>query len=257
MMCLRRFAGVLRLGCGKEIKETQVVRYRGTKPGKAVKPGTELRILCVGDSITVGFLSDQDGGDGNGYRLRLLGDLSQDQVVYAGTESGGTMKDGYFAAWSGKTIQFITANVGPSLAQRPNVVLIHAGTNDMNSSKTISTEGNDPVAAAKRLGLLIDLVIESCPDATILVAMIVGTWDPAQADRTHKFNALVPGVVKQRRDRRVLAVDFTSFPNKLLRDGVHPTNEGYQVFGDYWYDFVTQIPEEWIQHPVGNDPDRW
>lgn len=190
------------------------------------------------------------------------------------------MKDGYFvsplfswhlilctmselshlqAAWSGKTIQFITDNVGASLAQRPNIVLIHAGTNDMNSSKTISTEGNDPVAAAQRLGLLIDSVIESCPDATVLVALIIGTWDPAQANRTHQFDALVPGVVKQRRDagRRVLAVDFTSFPKNLLRDGVHPTNEGYQVFGDYWYDFVTQIPGEWIQHPVGSDPDRW
>lgn len=257
-MCLRQLAGILRFGCGKRNNDTQVVRYKGAKPGKAVKPGTELRVLCVGDSITVGFLSDQDGGDGNGYRLRLLDDLSQDQIVYAGTESGGTMKDGYFAAWSGKTIQFIADNVAPSLAQRPNIVLIHAGTNDMNSSNMISTEGNDPVAASQRLGLLIDRVIEACPDAVVLIAMIIETWDPAQANRTHQFDALIPGVVRQRRDagRRVLAVDFTSFPNKLLRDGVHPSNEGYRVFGDYWYDFVTQIPVEWIQPPVGNDPNR-
>jgi lysophospholipase L1-like esterase len=163
------------------------------------------------------------------------------------------------AAWSGKTIQFIADNVGPSLAQRPNIVLIHAGTNDLNSNNVISTEGNDPAAAAKRLGLLIDKFIDACPDATILVAMIIGTWDPAQAHRTHQFDALVPGVVRQRRDagKRVLAVDFTSFPNKLLRDGIHPTNEGYNVFGDYWYDFVTQIPVEWIQPPVGDDPDRF
>lgn len=163
------------------------------------------------------------------------------------------------AAWSGKTIQFIADNVGPSLAQRPNIVLIHAGTNDMNSSNAISTEGNDPAAAAERLGLLIDRVIDACPDAVVLVAMIIETWDPAQAHRTRQFDMLVPGVVRQRRHagRRVLAVDFTSFSKKLLRDGVHPTNEGYHVFGDYWYDFVTQIPVEWIQAPVGNDPDRW
>lgn len=76
-MCLRRLAGILRLGCGKGNKDTGVVRYKGTKPGNAVKPGTELRVLCVGDSITVGFLSEQDGGDGNGYRLRLLDNLSR------------------------------------------------------------------------------------------------------------------------------------------------------------------------------------
>lgn len=120
MSCLRQLAGVLRFGCNKGNKNTGSLRYKGTRPGKAVKPGTELRVLCVGDSITVGFLSDQDGGDGNGYRLRLLDNLSreaspvpwtdrngwltglitrtEDQVVYAGTESGGTMKDGYFVS---------------------------------------------------------------------------------------------------------------------------------------------------------------
>jgi hypothetical protein len=50
--------------------------FKNTPPGKAIKPGTELRILPVGDSITYGFLSNQDGGDGNGYRLRLREDLS-------------------------------------------------------------------------------------------------------------------------------------------------------------------------------------
>lgn len=128
----------------------------------------------------------------------------------------------------------------------------------MNSSNAISTEGNDPAAAAERLGLLIDSIANACPDAVVLVAMIIGTWDPAQAHRTRQFDALIPGLVRQRRDagRKILAVDFTPYSNKLLRDGVHPTNDGYHVFGDYWYDFVTQIPAEWVQPPVGNDPDR-
>lgn len=48
------------------------LQYNGTKPGNAVKPGTKLRILPVGDSITVGWLGD----DHNGYREQLLNDLS-------------------------------------------------------------------------------------------------------------------------------------------------------------------------------------
>lgn len=52
------------------------LRRTDIAPGKAVKPGTELRILPVGDSITVGFLSERDGGDGNGYRQKLLNNLS-------------------------------------------------------------------------------------------------------------------------------------------------------------------------------------
>ncbi|CAM1510069.1 Fc.00g004040.m01.CDS01 [Cosmosporella sp. VM-42] len=128
-----------------------ILQYKNTDAGHAVKPGTELRILCVGDSITVGFLSDRDGGDGNGYRLELRKDLSKDKVVFAGTETGGSMTDGYFAAWSGTTIQYIADHVGPSLKQRPNIVLVHAGTNDMNPSPKISTEGNNPKEAADRL----------------------------------------------------------------------------------------------------------
>lgn len=53
-----------------------VLQYRETEPGKSVKEGTKLRILPVGDSITVGFLSDRNGGDGNGYRGQLKDDLS-------------------------------------------------------------------------------------------------------------------------------------------------------------------------------------
>ena len=53
-----------------------VLKYKEIKAGEAVKKGTELRILPVGDSITVGFLSDRNGGDGNGYRGQLKEDLS-------------------------------------------------------------------------------------------------------------------------------------------------------------------------------------
>ncbi|OLN97153.1 putative endoglucanase X 1 [Colletotrichum chlorophyti] len=255
------------------------LKFAGTKPGRAVKPGTTLRILGVGDSITVGFLSDQDGGDGNGYRLKLREDLSRDRVVFAGTESmGGTMSDGYFvrnlsrprttqltslsipkAAWSAMTIKFMSDHVGPSLKHRPNIVLVHAGTNDMNPNLDIAREGNDPDEAAGRLGTLIDQIVESCPDATVLVAMIIGCWDEAQFENIVQFQALIPGVVQQRRDagKHVLAVDFTTFPLEFLRpDGIHPTNEGYRLFGDYWYDFICQLPSDWIQKPVGPDPDR-
>lgn len=55
---------------------TSILRYREVEAGEAVKGGTKLRILPVGDSITVGFLSDSNGGDGDGYRGRLEDDLS-------------------------------------------------------------------------------------------------------------------------------------------------------------------------------------
>lgn len=132
----------------------------------------------------------------------------------------------------------------------------------MNPNHGISTEGNDPVQAADRLGKLIDKITGKCPDATVLVAMIIDTTDNSQEPQTQKFQSLVPGVVQQRKDagRHVLAVDFAEFVpkygNGILRDGIHPNDNGYKLMGDWWYDFMTQIPSGWIQAPVGKDPNR-
>ncbi|ETS01590.1 hypothetical protein M419DRAFT_35989 [Trichoderma reesei RUT C-30] len=83
--------------------------------------------------------------------------------------------------------------------------------------------------------------------------VITNTCSLGQSGRTEQYQAMIPDMVQQRRDRgqRILAVDFTSFPTSLLRDCIHPTNEGYKKFGDYWYDFITQIPREWINRPAG------
>jgi hypothetical protein len=56
---------------------TEVLRGKPIAAGQAVKPGTKLRILGIGDSITVGYPND---GDGNGYRLQLMNDLSRKQL---------------------------------------------------------------------------------------------------------------------------------------------------------------------------------
>ncbi|WYZ44601.1 hypothetical protein EsH8_VII_001037 [Colletotrichum jinshuiense] len=232
-----------------------LLEYKGTPAGQVIKQNVALRILPVGDSITVGFASS----DGNGYRLRLEEDLSANDVVFAGTVHSGNMTDNYYAAWSGRTIKYMADHVGPSLKQRPNIILLHAGTNDMNLNPVISTEGTDPAGAAERLGSLIDQMIAACPDATILVAQIITTCDPAQKPGTEEFQALIPGVVEQRRNasHHVLAVDFEVLgENIFLNDCLHPTDQGYSIMGDYWYDAIAQIPKDWLQQPVGKNPDR-
>ncbi|KAK1448624.1 hypothetical protein CMEL01_07939 [Colletotrichum melonis] len=162
------------------------------------------------------------------------------------------------AAWSGQTIQYISEHVSSSLEQRPNIILVHAGTNDMNPNLNIAKQGNDPSRAASRLGKLIDQIVDACPDAVVLVAMIISTCEEAQQVNTAQYQALIPGIVQSRRaiGKHVLAVDFTTFPTGSLRDCIHPTNQGYRDFGDYWYDFISQIPSDWIRQPVGDDPDR-
>lgn len=61
---------------GGNFSHYDVLNYTSAEPGRPVKPGTKLRILCAGDSITSGWKSEQDGGDGDGYRRRLQKSLS-------------------------------------------------------------------------------------------------------------------------------------------------------------------------------------
>lgn len=81
--------------------------------------------------------------------------------------------------------------------------------------------------------------------------MIVTT---TRVEQTVQFQALVPNVVQARAaaGKRVVAVDFTKFPATLLRDGIQPADHGYGIMGDWWYNFMPQIPYSWISIPEGS-----
>ncbi|KAF2162085.1 carbohydrate esterase family 3 protein, partial [Zasmidium cellare ATCC 36951] len=238
--------------------ERNNLESRDVAPGTPVDAGTELRILPLGDSITWGFASP----DGNGYRLRLFNDLSGDDVVMAGTQHNGNMQDYWNEGYPGKTIEFIANACGAALAQNPNIVLLMAGTNDMNPDASISTEGSDPNAAAQRLSNLVDQIFENVPNTVVLVAKIPQVRDSRQESNTEKFNALIPGMVSDRANhgQHVALVDMSFITpvsiNSSLFDGVHPNEAAYQSMGDTWYQAIHNIPQGWIQPPVGPDPDH-
>lgn len=174
--------------------------------------------------------------------------------------SEGDKAYSWFAAWTGETIQAIEDRVGPALQQRPNIILIHAGTNDMSSNPSVSQQGNDPTAAAERLGSLIGKCVTACPDATILVAQIIYTClDDGQQQRTLVYNSLVPGVVDKYASsgHRVMVTNMQGgFPVTQLHsdDCIHPTNRGYKTLGNLWNRAIRAIPENWVKPPVGPDP---
>lgn len=127
----------------------------------------------------------------------------------------------------------------------------------MNPNPDISQQGTDPIEAAKRLGELVDKIIDKCPEAVILVAIVIPSCRDIQSESIAQYQKLIPGVVRERRDKghRVLAADFSSFSVRNLRDCIHPTNEGYKILGNYWYSFIHQIPPAWIEEPIGPNPD--
>lgn len=146
----------------------------------------------------------------------------------------------------------------------------------MNSNPYISTEGDDPTAAAGRLNTLVGQIFDAVPNTAVLLAKILNIADDDQEARTKQFNELVPQIVYNRAssgqhiqlaDMSVIqAVSIVPVPNEPAEDidadqnqtidGIHPDEAHYQLMGDIWYQGIKGLPSAWIQKPVGPDPVR-
>ena len=188
------------------------------------------RILPLGDSITDGLTV------AGGYRIELfrLALAADKEITYVGgSQNGPPMVDGVtfpraHEGHSGWTISQIDGIVPtPALGVNPHIVLLHIGTNDMNSA----TAG-----APDRLGALIDQIVMTLPNALLVVSNIIPF--PARSSAVMTYNAAVPGVVRTRGDagKHILFVDqFTGFPAMELQDGVHPNSAGYARMARAWF----------------------
>ena len=163
------------------------------------------------------------------------------------------MTDNFNEGWPGYTINQVAEKAQLSLPERPNIVLLHAGTNDLNDDPP-----PDPYASAPdRLGALVDQIIAACPDAAILVAQIINAANSSTEARILEFNSQVPDLVAERvqAGHHVMAVNFSSITTSLLIDGLHPTDTGYSMMGDIWFESIQEVAAKgWISEPVGPDP---
>ncbi|KAI9784407.1 MAG: hypothetical protein M1835_003593 [Candelina submexicana] len=204
----------------------------------------KLRIMPLGDSITVGWPRIPS----NSYRKQLYTDLSVNgnTVEYVGSHQDGDFPDPRHEGQVGAKINTISSNADKTLSQRPNVVLVHAGTNDMGSDA-------DANGAGDRLGSLIDKIIEKCPDAAILVARIIHNGDDASNARTKNYNNDVDDVVRKRAGdgKHVYLVDQYDSIDTGDIDTLHPYQTGYDTMGDVWNQALQQVNSfGWIKDPV-------
>jgi len=202
------------------------------------------KVLPLGDSITWGV--NYDGG----YRVKVFADATADNknITYVGKLSNGptTVSGAMFPknneGHSGWTIQQLDdiatgkstdANYnGKKLVVdlAPNIVLLHAGTNDTSRM---------PTGMADRLGTLIDHIIEDGPNALLVVTTIVPIKQGSYGPIGEMFDSSIPAVVQKRVDagKHIILVDmFKNFPsNGLGSDGVHPNQQGYEWMAGVWY----------------------
>ncbi|WP_433608125.1 FG-GAP-like repeat-containing protein [Dactylosporangium sp. CA-139114] len=199
-----------------------------------------LKIMPLGDSITYGTGSSNSAG----YRQALYGLLTQHG---AGVELVGSLHSGPSPdAHEGHPGWLINdvANIidGALSTYKPNVVLLHLGTNDMNNNV-------DPAGAPGRLGSLIDRIFRDQPGVTVVVSTIVPATIAATQARISAFNAAIPEVVASRRSagKHVQLVSMNAVTPPDLADWLHPNDRGYQKMAANFYQGILKARDAgWV-----------
>ena len=201
--------------------------------------GSPCKILPLGDSITRGVKSSDEGG----YRSQLFKLIvaANQKVTFTGSLNNGPtqvsgqafprMHEGH----SGWTITQLGPLIpSPALGGKPNIVLLHIGTNDIGY--------RDPAGMATHLEALLDKIAQNGPDALIVVAQI--TAARTDNDIRDAYNAKIPGIVQSRaaKGQHIISVDVNKLPMAgLSSDGVHPNDQGYTYMAGVWYAAIKDL----------------
>lgn len=206
-----------------------------------------LRIQTLGDSITKGSGSS----DGNGYRKRLRNKLTHHgfAVDMIGSLRNGDMPDNDHEGHSGKYLADIAQYWKRSIQARPNVVLIHAGTNNMDKEV-------DLAIAPRLIESIIDDIFSAASDAAILVAPVIWANSARMQANTDAFNHQLEQIIleKQQAGKHILSVR-TNIGLPDLSDMKHPNNAGYEKMASAWYSAVIEAQGRgWLSKPRSVSP---
>jgi lysophospholipase L1-like esterase len=217
----------------------------------------QLRIMPLGDSITVGVGSPDLGG----YRVPLWKIFVADEwgAVFVGSqESGppllGSKNNEGHGGWR---IDQIDAEVGQWLADSPaDVILLMIGTNDCLQNYQFGT-------VQQRMERLIDHILQARPEAYLVISTVLPIANSAANARAQHINHFLPAVVEARvkMGEPILLLDLASLldPHKDLVDGIHPNQVGYAKMAEGWLfalEYIVAIGWDLVMKPRLQDDDN-
>jgi lysophospholipase L1-like esterase len=210
--------------------------------------------MPLGDSITQGYTST---GPRGGYRVELFRRAlaSGKSLNFVGSQTNGPdTVDGqpfpqHHEGHPGDLINEISGLVvGALQTERPTIVLLMIGTNDIFRGVT-SYPGLDQ-GAEDRLASLVDKIFATSPDVFLVVGKIIPSTNDAQNSRTEAYNAAIPAMAAERAaaGRHITVVDMyapfianANYRTELLSDNLHPTDSGYDKMGDLWFTAIESL----------------
>ncbi|WP_284740064.1 FG-GAP-like repeat-containing protein [Amycolatopsis sp. RTGN1] len=208
--------------------------------------GPAVRVMPLGDSITWGVGSATTSS----YRAplsRMLAAQSRYSARFVGTQASGSLPGPANEGHSGYTIDQLTAGIDGWVAvDRPDVVLLHVGINDL-------ARGIDVAHAPQRLRTLADRIFADRPGVALLFLGLIPTT-PGLESATASFNSQVKAMQgsEQQAGHRFRYVDPPALTSAEMADNLHPDDAGYQLMAQALYGPLDQAyTDGWIAtHPA-------
>ena len=184
---------------------------------------TPIVYVALGDSTGVGTGARQGGG----YPARLLKRIERVRpnsrlvnVCVSGATTGDVLR----------------SQVGRVAAERPGLVTLGIGINDLSRNRTVEDFGRDFEAIARRLRADTDapIVVTNIPDITSAPAVPAFLRDEARR-RIRLFNQRIAQIIAR---NDLIPVDIYTNSHEIIPahpeffspDGFHPSDTGYE----YW-----------------------
>jgi lysophospholipase L1-like esterase len=208
--------------------------------------GKPCRVVRLGDSITLGekvypLVSAGDCPGGYGPPLADLLEAAGKRVDFVGDKGAapaGWDGDRDLVAWPGKRMDeiYTLLTVSPPILQqlRPHIILVHAGTNDVNQGASLAT-------LQSRWGNLMGYLHSAAPQALVIWAGIVSLSDPAKDSLIVQYNAWVASRIDVRSSLYGYKEAYVDLHDDLVRPDdfvsatdAHPNAQGYSKMADGW-----------------------
>ncbi|MBC2603178.1 GDSL-type esterase/lipase family protein [Puniceicoccus vermicola] len=227
-------------------------------------PEKPLRIMPLGDSITVGYTNaDWSGGAWEsgyrsglytlltqaGYSFKFVGSSQEPESLrnprntdpaYPPTLDLETLNQAEHNGYGGKNVSYLRKNILTWLAaDDPDLILLKIGTNGQDQNG---------------LDKLVDTITTASPDSHLIIAQIMPKirYQPGIVDYNRYIrDTLVPKY--QTLGRKVTQVDLyapfltdtddlRSIDPTLFSNGInHPTNDGYQKMAEVWFEGIEAL----------------
>lgn len=208
----------------------------GAGAGAATEP---LRVMALGDSLTVGTGSSHGGGYRPTFCFRMR-EAGVEIDMVGGKADGPETFDNRHQGYPRAPLYDLSAGVPEKVrTYQPNVVLLLTGSDEAED------DSFSPHAFEANLQVMIDRLFASKRDAKLLIATVPPPRFGKRAGPRRALNELVRRAVRERAERgeAVYLVDTYKLldPQRDMVDKSHPNDSGYERIGEAFADALLAV----------------